>query len=84
MIDQRIDVYDQYEAQSQVREAKFEAVRVSTNDEVFGRIDTFTSAIVGEGVETARSDRGEVDELDDLTLDQTWASGVDDIFGDWV
>ncbi|MCB9941387.1 MAG: pre-peptidase C-terminal domain-containing protein, partial [Planctomycetaceae bacterium] len=84
LIDQRIDVYDQYEAQSQVREAKFEAVRVSTNDEVFGRIDTFTSAIVGEGVETARSDRGEVDELDDLTLDQTWASGVDDIFGDWV
>jgi hypothetical protein len=83
LIDQRIDVYDQHEAQTLVRRAKLEAVRVSTNDEVFGRIDTIASA-VGGNVETDRSDRSDVDDLDDLTLDQTWASGVDGIFGDWA
>ena len=82
VIDQRIAIYDQREAQTEVQLARRESARNTANDEVFGRVDTFSIAN-GELVDTNRADDDADDELGDLTLDQAWASGVDDIFGNW-
>ncbi|MDA1052306.1 MAG: DVUA0089 family protein [Planctomycetota bacterium] len=82
VIDQRIDIYEQRDAQAQVRQATREATRVSANNEVFSSVDVFASAI-GEHVNSVRSRGEDADELDDLTPDHRWASGVDDLFGDW-
>ncbi|MBC8355867.1 MAG: choice-of-anchor L domain-containing protein [Planctomycetes bacterium] len=83
VIDQRIEVYDQQETQPQVRQAIREAKFVSASNEVFGSVDAFAGAVDGQSDSSDRG-RGDADELDDLTPDSSWESGVDDIFGDWV
>ncbi|MBI2480469.1 MAG: hypothetical protein HYV60_18130, partial [Planctomycetia bacterium] len=81
VIDQRIEVYDQRVAQAQVQQATREATRVRANHEVFSRINSLATTGGGDdGPDRARED--DADELDDLTLEQSWASGVDDIFGE--
>jgi hypothetical protein len=83
VIDQRIAVYDQQDAQAQVHQATREATRVSANNEVFGSSMALAIAS-GSYVDADRVQGDDADELDSLTLEQPWASGVDDIFGEWV
>ena len=83
VIDQRIDVYDQGGAQTQLQQANRELTRVSANNEVFGSVDALASASGGY-VEADRAPDDDANELDDLMLEQPWASGVDDIFGEWA
>ncbi|MEO8493502.1 MAG: GEVED domain-containing protein, partial [Planctomycetota bacterium] len=83
VIDQRIGVYDQRETKAQVQQAVRQATRLSANNVVFGSVDAFANA-TEDHVNSDRAQGEDPDELDALTLEQAWASGVDDLFGDWV
>ena len=49
------------------------------------KIASLRAAIAsGSYVDADRAQDNDADELDSLTLEQHWASGVDDLFGEWA
>ena len=83
IIDQRTDVYVQQDLQPELQQANRAAERALANNAVFGSVDAFASVENGQAGAVGVADP-DSDELDDLTLEHYWESGVDDIFGDWV